>query len=63
LRFIHHYIWKLAFEEGQGLLAKYGFGSNLSSTPASIGDIGLQLWMVREENWQTRFLRASAGIA
>lgn len=37
--------------DGQSLLAKYGFGSTLSSTSASIG--GYTILSFKRENWQT----------
>ena len=40
-------------QDGQALLAKYGFGSTLPNTTTSIGNVVLQLQMTREENRQT----------
>lgn len=49
-------------QDGQALLAKYGFGSTLSSTSAAVGDIRIQLQMVREENWETLIRPGFAAI-
>jgi molybdate transport system substrate-binding protein len=43
-------------QDGQALLAKYGFGSTLPITTTSTGNAVLQLQMTREENWQTPVL-------
>lgn len=39
-------------QEGQAVLAKYGFGSTLPGTTTSIGNAFLQLQMIRDENSQ-----------
>jgi ABC-type molybdate transport system substrate-binding protein len=46
-------------QDGQTLLAKYGFGSTLPSVTPSIGNAVLQLPITREENWQSLALASA----